>query len=161
MSTTLSRPATPAAFRITASGVSHRLESRAGVDQPPSHVAFAGPNVGGGVAGSAGGVGGGLETVIELGGSGLGIASVDVPPPSWTHEDATAARDREHRKTMILLTGGLRIDVEALGGYRPDGRRTPGPPPAAALPPPVPRAISDGRCGRRVVRLHRGKDRPP
>ena len=111
MSTTLSRPATPAAFRITASGVSHRLESRAGVDQPPSHVALAGPNLGGGLAGSAGGVGGGVETATELGGSGLGIASVGVPSPSWTQEDTAAARKREHRKTMILLTGGLRIGV--------------------------------------------------
>src|SRR2546427_4840275 len=141
MSTTLSRPATPVAFRITASGVSQRLDPWAGVDQPPSHVALAGPNLGGGVAGSAGGVGGGVETAIELGGSGLGIESVGVPPALWTHEDATAARDREHRKTMILLTSGLRIGVEALGGYRPDGRRTQSPPPAAGLPPAVPRAI--------------------
>src|SRR5437764_110215 len=119
MSTTLSRPATPVAFRITVSGVRQRLEPCAGVDQPPSHVALAGPNLGGGLAGSAGGVGAGVDTATELGGSGLGlgIASVGVPPPSWTQEDTAAARKREHRKTMILLTGGLRIGVEALGGY--------------------------------------------
>src|SRR5712691_11383769 len=110
-STTLSGPATRVAFRITASGVSQRPEPCAGVDQPPSHVALAGPNLGGGIAGKAGGVGGGVETVIELGGSGLGIASVGVPPRPWTHEDAAAASVREHRKTMTLLTGGLRIGV--------------------------------------------------
>src|SRR5437879_7877155 len=141
MSTTLSRPATPVALRITASGVSQRLEPCAGVDQPPSHVALAGPNLGGGVAGRAGGVGGGVETAIELGGSGLGIAPVGVPPPPWTHEHATAARDREHRKTMILLTRGPRIGVEALGGYRSDRRLTTAPPPAAGCLPSVPRAI--------------------
>src|SRR5207244_13426330 len=91
MSTTLRRPATPVAFRITASGVSQRLEPCAGVDQPPSHVALAGPNRGGGAAGRAGGVGGGVATAIELGGSGLALASLVVPAPPWTREDATPA----------------------------------------------------------------------
>src|SRR5438876_11956570 len=116
MSTTLSRPATPVALRITASGVSQRLEPCAGVDQPPSHVALAGPNLGGGVAGSAGGVGGGVETAIELGGSGLGIESGGVPPALWADEDPTAGRDREQRKTMIHRTSGLRTGAQPRGG---------------------------------------------
>src|SRR5438067_13746805 len=101
MSTTLSRPATPVAFRITASGVSHRLEPCAGVDQPPSHVALPGSNVGGGFAGRAGGAGGGVEAVIELGGSGLGCAPVGVPAPSWTQSATTSTSDEVHSKVQI------------------------------------------------------------
>jgi hypothetical protein len=105
MSTTSSGPATPVAFRITASGVSHRVDPLGGVDQPPSHVAVDGPTVGGVVAGSAGRVGGADETVFELAGTGLGIVAVGVPSP-LTHADATSARSiRQHRKTMILVTG--------------------------------------------------------
>jgi len=106
MSTTASGPATPVAFRITASGVSPRVDPIGGVDQPPSHVALDGPTVGGGVAGSAGRVGCADETVFELAGTGLGIVAVGVPSPP-THADAVSARSvRQHRKAMILVTGG-------------------------------------------------------
>src|SRR5580765_990243 len=160
MSTTSSGPATPVAFRITASGVSHKADPFEGVDQPPSHVALVDPTVGGGEAGGACRVGGADETVFELAGTGLGIVAVGGPSPP-THADAVSAKSvKQHRKTMIFVTGGTPGGVEALGGYRADGRRTQGQPPATDLPPPLPRTIRDGGSRRFIVRLHGRQGRP-
>jgi hypothetical protein len=50
-------------------------------------------------------VGGADETVFELAGTGLGIVAVGEPSPP-THADTVSAKSvRQHRKTMILVTG--------------------------------------------------------
>ena len=81
MSTTTSGSETPVSRRITTSGVTHSGEPFGGVVHPPLHVDVLGPDVGGGVAGVAGGVGG-VVTLRFVVGTGLGIAEVaEVPPP--------------------------------------------------------------------------------